>query len=160
MKKWQIVVLVIAIAALAAGIGAYAATSYGTQTDPLITLSYITGKLEPSIREDFDSKLNTAVEKLERDFESELATATGSFKTISLAAGDSLEGAAGCEILLRSGTASAIGSLVDVTGGGALASGGALAANHLYLASDSGAGVKVTADAVLLVRGTYKTGNG
>jgi hypothetical protein len=155
MKKWQIALLCMVVAVIGAGIGAYAATNYGTQSDPLVTVSYLTDTLEPSIKRDFEGQLNAALEQLERSFEAELAGATGTFTVVTLSSGQTLSGSEGCEILYRSGSASASGSLVDVSSGGTVASGGALTANHLYMASSSGAGVKASSSVTLLVRGTY-----
>ena len=45
--------------------------------------------------------------------------------------------------------------LVDMTAGTTLAGGGALTANHLYLATIEGRGVKASTAVTLLVRGTY-----
>ena len=60
---------------------------------------------------------------------------------------------------LRSGTATCVSDtspgLVDMTAGTTLAGGGALTANHLYLATIEGRGVKASTAVTLLVRGTY-----
>ena len=89
---------------------AFAAGQQGSQSDPLVTLSYLTQKATPSI-------------------------------------------------LLRSGTATCVSDtspgLVDMTAGTTLAGGGALTANHLYLATIEGRGVKASTAVTLLVRGTY-----
>lgn len=155
MKKWQIAVLVAVVAVLAAGIGAYAATNYGTQSDPLVTVSYLNESLRPSIQSDFDSQLAAAMEQLEISFESDLAGATGTFRVVSLASGQTLSGGTGCEILYRSGSAAAVGALLDVSAGSAVTSGSALTANHLYMTSASGDGVKAGGAVTLLVRGVY-----
>ncbi len=155
MKKWQIVVLVLAIVVTAAGLGAYAATNYGGQTDPLVASSYLSGVLEPSLRADFDSQIAAAMEKLERSFQEELASATGTFEVVTLKSGQTFSGGSGCEILFRSGTAVSVGSLIDVSTGNSVAAGVALAANHLYMASDAESGLKASADVTLLARGTY-----
>ncbi|MEG1633053.1 MAG: hypothetical protein RR314_03270 [Oscillospiraceae bacterium] len=157
MKKWQFITLLIVVAALSAGVGAYAATNYGTQSDPLVTVSYLTDTLGPSIRSDFDGQLAGAMERLESSFEADIAGATGTFKVVTLASGNTLTGSAGCEILYRSGSAAAVGTLVDVSAGSALNAGSALTANHLYMTSASGDGVKASGAVTLLVRGTYKT---
>ena len=57
MKKWQIAVLVLVVAVAAAGIGAYAASNYGTQSDPLIAQSYLDEVLGPQIERSIDEKL-------------------------------------------------------------------------------------------------------
>ena len=45
--------------------------------------------------------------------------------------------------------------LADSTDGSTLASGGALQPNHLYLITADGRGLKATADATVMVRGSY-----
>jgi len=45
--------------------------------------------------------------------------------------------------------------MLDTTAAGNIAVGGALKSNHLYVAVQDGTGILVTADAVLLLRGTY-----
>lgn len=158
MKKWHIVLLVAAVALLSAGVGAYAATNYGTQSDPLVTVSYLKDTLEPSIKKEFDSQVAAAMEELEGRFEADLASATGTFSVVTLDAGKTLTGGAGCEILYRSGNVTAVGSLVDVSGGSTVSAGGSLTTNHLYVTSTSGDGVKAASSATLLVRGTYSIG--
>lgn len=158
MKKWQVFLLVIVVAAVAAGAGAYAATNYGTQSDPLVTVSYLTDTLEPSIQSDFDGQLAAAMEQLEAAFEEDLANATGTFEVVSLTSGQTLSGGAGCEILFRSGSATAVGSLLDVSAGSSVSSGASLSANHLYMASASGNGVTAGGAVTLLVRGVYTIG--
>lgn len=158
MKKWQVVLLLIVVAAVAAGAGAYAATNYGTQSDPLVTVSYLTDTLEPSMQSTFDGQLAAAMEQLEAAFEADLANATGTFEVVSLTSGQTLSGGAGCEILFRSGSGTAAGSLLDVSSGTSVSSGAALTANHLYMASASGDGVKAGGAVTLLVRGVYSIG--
>lgn len=147
MKKWQIIVLVIAVAVLAAGIGAYAATSYGTQSDPLVAMSYLTDKLQPEMQEQLDEQIDDAVKQLESQYGAE----SSAFSVVTLTSGQTLKGGEGCEIVLRSGSCSASDTLVDVTSGTELGSGGSLTANHLYV----GSGVTASGNATLLVRGAY-----
>ncbi|MBD5148816.1 MAG: hypothetical protein HDT18_00215, partial [Oscillibacter sp.] len=82
----------------------------------------------------------------------------GAYTAVTLSAGQTLHGEAGCEVLLRSGTARCAASsapgLVDTTSGSAISSGAQLQANHLYLMTDSRA-VTASDSAVLLVRGGY-----
>lgn len=155
MKKWQIVVLVVALVVTAAGLGAYAATNYGSQSDPLIASSYLSGVLEPALRSDFDNQIAAAMEKLEMKFSDELATATGTFEVVTLTSGQTISGSSGCEILFRSGTAVSVGSLIDVSSGNTIAAGTALTANHLYMAADANSGVNASTAVTVLARGTY-----
>ena len=77
---------------------------------------------------------------------------------MTLSAGQTLYGEAGCEVLLRSGAASCAAAsapgLVDATAGGTLSGGASLQKNHLYLMTDSRA-VTAASGAALLVRGGY-----
>ena len=66
MKKWQIVILVIAVAVLAAGIGAYAATNYGTQSDPLVAMSYLEDVLGPKMETELDKQIDEAAKLLKQ----------------------------------------------------------------------------------------------
>ena len=77
MKKWQIAVLVLVVAVAAAGIGAYAASNYGTQSDPLIAQSYLDEVLGPQIERSIDEKLAQATGQ----------SAGGGFTVLELAAG-------------------------------------------------------------------------
>ena len=158
MKKWKVIILLIVVAVLAAGAGVYAATNYGTQSDPLVTVSYLTDTLEPSIMGDFDNHLAAAMEQLEFAFEQEMAGAAGVFEVVSLSSGQTLSGNAGCEILFRSGSASAVGALLDVSAGASVSSGTSLTANHLYMTSVSGDGLKAGGSVTLLVRGVFTIG--
>ncbi len=155
MKKWQFILITAAVAVFSAGIGAYAATSYGTQSDPLITLSYLDGTLKPAMVSSFDSQLQKAMEQLENQFESDLSSATGAFKAVSLAKGQTLKCGEGTEILHRGGAAVSVGTLTDMSTGGALSAGGAMTANHLYICVGAGSGVTAGAACTMMVRGGY-----
>jgi hypothetical protein len=162
MKRRTIgLILAFAITALsAAGIGAYAASTYGTSSDPLITLSYLTGTLTPSLMGQFQEQLSSEVAELQKEIDAAGGGSADSYKVISLKSGQVVTGGVGCEVLLRVGTAVCQASyspgLVDMTGGGTLDSGGSLAANHLYLVTIEGGGLKATASTVMvLIRGSY-----
>lgn len=79
MKKWQIAVLVIAVAVLAAGIGAYAASNYGTQSDPLVAMSYLEDVLQPKIESSVDAKISEAAKGI--------SGGNASFAVVNLGAG-------------------------------------------------------------------------
>ena len=78
----------------------------------------------------------------------------------TLSAGQTLSGEAGCELLLRSGSAvcvadsAGVPGMVDATSGGSVNGGGALQVNHLYL-MPAPAGVRASSEAAVLVRGGY-----
>ncbi len=155
MKKWQIAVIIVLVGVLGAGVGAYAATNFGTQSDPLVTVSYIEDTLESTMTAEFDAQVSAVMERLEQEFENEIAGATGTYEVVSMTSGMSLVGSAGCEILYRSGAVTAMGALVDVSGGTVLADGSALTENHLYICGNSDDGINATSDTTILVRGSY-----
>ena len=99
MKKWQIAVLVIAVAVLAAGIGAYAASNYGTQSDPLVAMSYLEDVLQPKIESSVDAKISEATKGL--------SGGSASFAVVNLGAGQSVTLSEGAEVVLRSGACAA-----------------------------------------------------
>ena len=140
------------IALAAAGLtafGALAAGGAGSQSDPLVTLSYLTDTFTGQIMDKVDASIAGRDARL-------LQELGGS--AVTLGAGQTLYGEAGCEVLLRSGAASCGASaepgLVDTTAGGGIAGGASLQANHLYLMTDSRT-VTASEGAVLLVRGVY-----
>ena len=95
----------------------------GTQTDPLVTLSYLNDVNTPAILKEVDArldtreqalvdKLNASIAQYEKDMEEQLAAAGGGtasssavFAVVTVKAGQKLLGGVGCEFLLRSGSA-------------------------------------------------------
>ena len=165
----RILAAVLAVGAAAVFLGA----SQGTQTDPLVTMSYINEVTAPQILSDVDDRLDqreqalvdrldASIARYERDMEQKLSGTAGTssaFTVVNVAAGRQLTGATGFEFLLRSGSATAVAAsapgLIDTTGGGTLASGGAVEPNHLYLTTAEGRGLKAVTDLTVLVRGSY-----
>jgi hypothetical protein len=132
------------------------AADVGSQSDPLVTLSYLNNTFLPKVLAQVDEKLSGQT----------TGTTTGdaqSYTAVSLTAGQILYGDAGCEVLLRSGSASCVASdgatpgLVDSTTGGSINHGQSLTANHLYLMTTQ-RGVKAAGAVTLLVRGGYTIG--
>lgn len=149
MKKWHVIVLLLAVAVLAGGLGAYAAGTAGTQGDPLISMSYLDDVLAPSIRSAYTSRIESEARELEESVQNSLADAAGAFEAVSLAEGEGMPCPAGTQLLFRSGTAAATTALTDLTTGETLAAGSALAANHLYLATDDCELIASTASALM-----------
>lgn len=162
----------LSVGALALLLGAAA----GSQTDPLVTMSYLNDVNAPAILQQVESKLDSReqalVDKLDavadayvQEVEGLLGSSSGTgvstsvFSVVTVKAGQQLLGSTGCELLLRSGSATCVAAsapgLVDSTEGSTLASGGALQPNHLYLITADGRGLKATADATVMVRGSY-----
>lgn len=181
IKKNRILVFLGVILAIAfvSGVSIMAATNYGSSSDPLVTLSYLTNKLSPEILDDMDSMISSA----ESDFSASLNNQINTFKTaidsklsgstvtattdtfsvVTLSKGQTVTCAVGAEIMLRIGTASGSGSsspsLIDITSGSSLSSGSALTTNHMYMVTIAGNGVKATSSTVkILIRGNYTVG--
>ena len=157
---------------------ALAAGQQGTQTDPLVTLSYLTTKATPEIMTQVDAKvtarekaltdqLNAAISSYTKQVEDKLKGASGggtsvAFTVVDLASGQRLNAGVGCELMLRVGSATVSASsspaLIDMTDGTVNWDGSALVQNHLYMATIEGRSI-VAKDAVkLLVRGSYTIG--
>lgn len=149
MNKTCTKILVAALTVLLlAGITAYAVTNYGSESDPLITKSYLDEVLKPQLETELQTRLDQAETQL-RD------SMPGEFAELSLSAGQTVSCSAGAEIVLRSGNAQASGSLVNTTAGSSVSSGSGLTANHLYMAVEDGSGVTSGSGAVILVSGSY-----
>lgn len=148
---------------------AAAAGGYGSSSDPLVTLSYLTDVFTPDMDKLIEEKAEAQATKLSASLDGRLSAleqrveaaegvvAAANYTALSLKSGESLRLEAGSELLLRSGSASCGAALTDLSGTAALAAGQALTPNHLYLA-DAACSVTVSADALLLVRGGYSLG--
>lgn len=82
------------------------------------------------------------------------------FKVVEVKSGQSLIGSAGCELILRSGSARVIatekGGLADTTNGSDLANSAAFPANHLtVIPVDDGRGLAAASDVLVMVKGEY-----
>ena len=143
----QITVIVLAVLLLA-GFAVYAATSYGSESDPLITKSYLDSVVQPRLETELKSQINAAEKSMQ-------SSIPGEFTELNLRTGQSMKCSIGSELLLRSGGAKALGSLVDTTGGSSVADGTGLTANHMYLAAEDGSGLTASGSTVVLVSGSY-----
>ncbi len=113
-----------------------AAADPGSQNDPLISKSYVDTSIIPYV-----NKVST-------------------FTVVNLSAGQTLIGEAGCEIILRMGTASVIatekGGLCDTTIGGDWPSGSAVPSNHnLIVPLGDGRGIRAGSNIIIMVKGGY-----
>lgn len=163
-KRIRTIVCIVLAAAGLTAIGALAAGGAGSQSDPLVTLSYLTDTFTGQIMDKVDAAIAQRNTQLLQELGRSGAADSGEASTytaVTLAAGQTLYGEAGCEVLLRSGAASCGGTgsaaLTDATTGGSLNGGNALEANHLYLMPESGS-VSAAGGAVLLVRGGFAVG--
>jgi hypothetical protein len=157
MKKnrWALRLLVLLLLAAALNVTFAMAAGVGSSSDPLVTLSYLNTTYLNTILGKVDAKISTRNQELT----SKISQSSSDFKAVTLAAGKTLTGTAGCEVLLRTGKAVCVSKyvpgLVDETAGTSINGGAALSANHLYLMTTDGRGVKASVSSVLLVRGSY-----
>lgn len=121
----------------------------GSESDPLVTLSYV----------------NRSIEQLKTYIDNRLSNLDGSasneLEVVNLSQGQILIGKNGTEIILRGGkgiaVVSELGGLADVTAGNDIGKDANIPANHLLIIPrDDGRGIYCTTDAVFMVRGEYE----
>lgn len=144
MKKKLIIALVLVFALALAGAGVWAASNAGTESDPLVAMSYLTDELEPRLQREIDEAIEEAL--------GGASAASGGFVGEELSAG-ALRLSVGTELMCLSGGAYADGELVDLTAGGVLSAGEALSVNHLYLCA--GRDTLLSGQGEVLLRGEY-----
>ena len=167
-KKFVIAVAVLLAVALVSGLTTLAVTKDGTQDDPLVTLSYLTQKVTPDILDKLGDRIDAKAAELTEEFEQRIAASGGGtasapsgFTVVTLTNGQTVTCGVGTEIMLRLGSAVSAGPdnprLIDETTGGSVStSGTALTANHMYMVTIQGNGVKATANNTkILIRGEY-----
>lgn len=153
------------ICALTVAVGGTAlAANQGSQEDPLLTLSYLDKVLRPQLETKVDEavesneaelsrKLDQAVSDGEQRVNAALSAAgVGAFQSKTLSRGESFTPGAGRELLLASGSATALGTLTDTTAGKTVSAGASLELAHLYVTADAASGCKATADAAVMSR--------
>ena len=171
MKKTIRIVLITLAAALLLGIAVLAvdaATSAGSEDDPLVTLSYINDVFVPYVtslfRQDLEEKETALQEALEERIgalEGAGVGGTGGREYVveTLEAGQTLICQRGAELMLRIGratvTAENTPGLVDTATTGNLNDGEELTVNHLYMVTINGHGVRAEETVKILVRGDY-----
>ena len=173
-RKIIIGMTVLAAVALISGASILAYASPGSQTDPFVTMSYLTNVFKPQVMADVKNaedemtkKFNDRIAELEAKLQENPASSgsggtnsADSFQVVTLRNGQSLACSVGAEIMLRIGTADGTGSapaLVNYTSGNTLSAGSSLIENNMYLITIEGNGIKATADLVrVLVRGSYR----
>lgn len=146
--------LALMVSALAAG---------GDLSDPLASLSYLTGIFSDKVEQEVDEKLDASDEALLSGQGEISGEAAGSYAATwteqRLKEGDVLTCTTGTSVLVLAGGASVTfsGAVVDVTTGSTISSGSTLAANHRYMvAEDTTADFTVTSKtAVVNYQGSY-----
>lgn len=174
-NNWKKRLLALGMGVLILAGGLTVAATQGTADDPLVTLSYLTDIFTPSVLKETQSKVDEAQRTYQANLDTKISEYTQEleglsgagvsdsaamlYQLVELEAGQTLTGSAGCEIVLRTGTATCVSSgspgLVDGTTGLTLEAGGTLSADHLYLVSVQPRGVLAVEDVTLLVRGSY-----
>ena len=158
MKKDRWLLRAVVLLALSAGLMTTAlAAEAGSSGDPLVTLSYLNDTFFNTIMQRVDQKI---AERTGQALPGGTSSTAASFVVVTLSEGQTLTGGIGCEVMLRVGSAVCVSpsdpGLVDETTASALANGGALAQNHLYMMTIEGRGVRATAGTVkVLARGSY-----
>lgn len=174
------VLLIMIFLVLASITAVLALSSPGSQSDPLIPLSYLNDKYIPSILEESEARvqagLNPIYEKSLQEFEGKQedwlvrgenkalyeavikklqTTGTTKFTDMTVRKGDVLTGKPGTGMIIQSGTAAIVGPangvLINVTVGAERKPGNATMSGVYYMvALDDGTGLKVTSDSAVI----------
>lgn len=105
----------------------------GSVSDPLVTKSYLEQQL------------------------AKVSGGSGAFLQVSLSKGDSVQLAAGSEVMIYSGNATVTGNdgLVNLTSGELFKSGNSLVRYNLYLSPSGSSGLAASGAVVVFIRGSY-----
>ena len=152
MRKLRTLAVFCIVAVLLGGIGVVAATNYGTENDPLITLSYLNDVLKPELEQKYNQQTKDSLAELESRVAAEVS---GGYVAVTVKANQTLTCKAGCEFLVRSGEAYVSADILDVTEGKELAKNDWLMKHHLYMAVSDNAAVRANSDIYLMIRGDY-----
>lgn len=133
--------------------------SLGTEQDPVVTVSYVESKIN-ELKAYIDEKLSNNG-SLSEAGQTQEPQAAATYEVISLQSNQSLIGKDSTEIILRSGTATAIDNGVngisDLTDGKDLISGDEIESNHLLIVPrDDGRGILATSEVWVMVKGGYE----
>lgn len=160
IKLIHIVILLTLVSVTVVGIrvSSAAGTDPGTSADPVVSQSYVDSKVS-----DLNAQINDLKLKLQSAGQSTNTDQTGAMKYQVIGpvpAGKKIICGESTEIVLRSGTATAIasqyGGLADLISGTDLKTDANVTQNHLILIPrNDGRGIMTTSEAWVLVRGTY-----
>lgn len=179
MKKTFMIIGLVTILTLSSL--AVITASYGSKSDPLVSLSYITEVLIPQTLTDADaiitSKTNTynnTVSSKISSFESNFDALSGSDSFVSSVAeqvnntittstvftmteGQTLVLSSGSEVLFRYGSATVPSGygIVNVTTGKTVIDNESIVTNNLYLSAENAQKITVTQDTKVIVYGAY-----
>lgn len=147
-NKWRTRIACGALVMATAIVGAFAVGSQGSQSDPLVTLSYLNEVAVPEIMKQVDKKVSERGEEWKK-------SGGAAFLTVELAEGKSLSLTAGTQFLLRTGTLTSTDALVDLTEGSAWNADGSLKENHLYIATGDKQKLTAASAVTLMIQGSY-----
>lgn len=162
-NRWTLRLAALTLVSCIAMTGVSLAVDPGSASDPLVTLSYLNETFLGQIMTQVDQKIAARNSQIAQQAGISGTMSTAEFTVVTLTTGQILTGDIGCEVMLRIGTASCVSpsspGLIDETTASTLNNGGALTANHLYMMTIEGRGVKAGSETTrLLVRGTYTIG--
>jgi hypothetical protein len=171
-KRERILTIVITacVVLLIVGVTAIAAGTFGSQSDPLVTLSYINQTVEPEVRSYAEEKVAEASTQISRDVDAKLNEYSASvedklsgsavyedgdvFVTLELTDGEAVTCPVGTELMVRQGTVrTGSGFKASDTSNGT-ESGATLSINHMYVVTESGS-ITASGSVTLLIRGDY-----
>lgn len=146
MKRMQWTTITACVLAASVFVGvAMAAGNQGSQSNPLVTLSYLKEVTVPEILAQVDEKVDERVSEME-------SGGSASFQTVKVEKGKKMTLSEGTQLLFRTGTAACSTSLIDMTDGSSVSS---LQSNHLYLATAEGQSIAASTACTVLVLGGY-----
>ena len=162
MKKSIVIAAAVAALAITAGSVTVLATQ-GDKDDPLVTLSYLQKVVTPELEKKVDEavkanseelakQLDIAITSYETRVDEKLAQAGAVFQSKELKSGETFTTDVGREVLLVSGSANAVGTLVDTTAGGTVSDGGRLTVGHLYVTASDQSGLKAAGAVTMMSR--------
>lgn len=172
-RRWIALVLCAALLACVPGL---AVSAPGTNTDPVVTKSYIDrvflpGLLEYAAKARSSSQTAAAVKDLileiqartenlgpstaARNVSRALAFQAGAFQTLPMSTGDTVLGGDGTMFIVQSGSAQATGELLNFTAGTAIPAGRQVPVGAL-LCSVSGSGLMMRDSGAVAVQGWYR----
>lgn len=140
---------------LTLGIWAAVTASPGSESDPLVSLSYVNDTLIPQLKAYVDEKISGI-----QSGSTSTSTQSGGYKLVELSQGQTVVAEKSTEMILRQGSGTIIatekGGIADVTDGVDLANGTAVPSNHLLIVPFSdGRGISMSTDGILMIKGTY-----
>ena len=170
-KKRSVLAAALAVAALC---GTAALATSGSESDPLVTLSYLEDTFLPAVVDQVDDLAEDRQEELEGKFSAQIqqyktemkglvdsgSAGEASYVLVTLTQGQTMALDVGCELMLRVGSATVTcgtnPALIDISTGGTLNKGVSLEKNHLYMATIPDRVLTPAAATVkVLVRGGY-----